>query len=409
MDDAGLAGYVFVHLLAYIHNRICVDFTCGEQVGGKEKMEKMIVIGCPGSGKTTFAEKLNKCTGLPLYYLDAIWHKPDRTHISREEYDEKLSEILAKEAWIIDGNYSRTIERRMQACDTIFLFDLPTEVCIQGATERLGKARYDVPWIDTKLDPKLKQEIEEFPKKVLPNIYELIEKYKEGKQVIIFKSRVQADAYLNEYMGTCVLEKYLENPCGTLSIPYWKYKSIKVPQNMRIVHQRDFIKNNYSENHDEPYFRLFHSLKEIKTVVLDDYVIKTVTEDDIPLLVDIINQSYSDLAVTYEQLVGYTQTAVYDSNLWVAAIDKTSGNIVGCGIAELDKELREGIIEWIQVLPSYRGKKIGQLIVNELLKRMSENAEFATVSGKVDNVTKPEMLYRTCGFVGDDIWHILKK
>ena len=103
-------------------------------------MKKAIVIGCPGSGKTTFAEKLNKCTGLPLYYLDAIWHKPDRTHISRAEYDERLSEILDTQEWIIDGNYSRTIEVRMQSCDTVFLFDLPTETCIQGATARLGKS-----------------------------------------------------------------------------------------------------------------------------------------------------------------------------------------------------------------------------------------------------------------------------
>jgi len=145
---------------------------------------------------TTFAEKLNKRTGLPLFYLDAIWHKPDRTHISREEYDERLAEILEREEWIIDGNYSRTLEVRMQASDTIFLFDLPTEVCIQGATERLGKARYDVPWIDTELDPQFKKEIEEFPEKTLPRIYELLEKYKENRQVAIFKSRIQADEYL---------------------------------------------------------------------------------------------------------------------------------------------------------------------------------------------------------------------
>lgn len=78
-------------------------------------------------------------------------------------------------------------------------------------------------------------------------------------------------------------------------------------------------------------------------------------------------------------------------------------------MADLDKDLKEGILEWIQVLPAYRGKKIGQLIVNELLKRMIGKANFATVSGKVSNTTKPEMLYRKCGFTGDDLWHILTK
>ncbi len=159
-------------------------------------MKKVIVIGCPGSGKTTFAEKLNKMTGLPLYYLDAIWHKPDKTHIPREEFDERITEIFSTPEWIIDGNYKRTIEMRLKECDTVFLFDLPTEVCLQGATERIGKGRYDLPWIETELDEEFKQFIEEFPEKTLPAIYELIEKYKEGKQVIIFKSREEADEYI---------------------------------------------------------------------------------------------------------------------------------------------------------------------------------------------------------------------
>ena len=161
-------------------------------------MNKVIVIGCPGSGKTIFAEKLNKCTCLPLYYLDAIWHKPDKTHISREEFDERITEIFKKDKWIIDGNYKRTIEMRLKECDTVFLFDLPTEVCLQGVTERIGKGRYDLPWLERELDPEFKTFIEQFPYDTLPYIYELLDKYKDNKNIIIFKSRNDADEYIRD-------------------------------------------------------------------------------------------------------------------------------------------------------------------------------------------------------------------
>ena len=161
-------------------------------------MKRVIVIGCPGSGKTTFAQKLADRIGLPLFHLDAIWHKPDRTHIPRDEFDVRLGQILGLDQWIIDGNYSRTLERRMATCDTVVFFDLPTEVCLDGAIARLGQKRPDMPWIDTALDPNLKVEIERFAVENRPAILSLIDRYKGEKQIVIFKSRAEADAFLQE-------------------------------------------------------------------------------------------------------------------------------------------------------------------------------------------------------------------
>ena len=88
-------------------------------------MKRVIVIGSPGAGKSTFSRRLRQKTGLPLYYLDQIWHRPDKTNVSREEFDRRLGEILEKDCWIIDGNYLRTLQKRMEACDGIFFWIIP--------------------------------------------------------------------------------------------------------------------------------------------------------------------------------------------------------------------------------------------------------------------------------------------
>ena len=159
-------------------------------------MKKIIIIGCPGSGKTTFANKLAKKTGIELFYLDSIWHLPNKDHIPREDFDFKLAEILQKDEWIIDGNYQRTLETRLKVCDTVFLFDLPTEVCLQGATQRIGKPRPEMPWLETEFDPEFRAEIESFKVQNHEAIYKLLDTYKDGRKITIFKSREQADEYL---------------------------------------------------------------------------------------------------------------------------------------------------------------------------------------------------------------------
>ncbi len=163
-------------------------------------MLKIIVIGSPGSGKSTFARKLRDITDIPLYYLDMIWHKPDRTNISQEEFDSQLNDILQKDRWIIDGNYQRTLESRLEKCDTIFLMDFPVDVCLSGAESRIGKKREDLPWIEYEFDKEFKQWIIDFPENRLTQIYQKIEKYRHNKDIIIFKSRKEADEYLDNLL-----------------------------------------------------------------------------------------------------------------------------------------------------------------------------------------------------------------
>lgn len=158
-------------------------------------MKKAIILGCPGSGKSTFARKLRDATGIPLYYLDMLWHKPDQTNVTREEFDQRLHEILIRDEWIIDGNYNRTIEERVRNCDTVFLFALPVDVCVEGARSRVGTQREDLPWVEEELDPEFHQFILDFRRDYLPEIYETLEKYC-NREIIIFKSRNDTEKFL---------------------------------------------------------------------------------------------------------------------------------------------------------------------------------------------------------------------
>ncbi len=202
-------------------------------------------------------------------------------------------------------------------------------------------------------------------------------------------------------------ERYLINPCRTASIPYWKAIQMQIPDHMHIVHDEAFSDTLLDGYIDEPYFRLKHTLIHLAVPYLPDGFV--VSEATCKEYAEHINECYVGLGVSESELQGYTQRKVYCPNLWLAVRDKTTGIIVATGIAELDYDIQEGILEWIQVSPGYRGIGLGKFLVLELLRRMKPMADFATVSGQCNNPTSPEQLYRKCGFAGEDIWHILRK
>ena len=164
-------------------------------------MKRIIVIGCPGSGKSTFSRELNRITDIPLYYLDMMYWNSDRTTVEKSVFIERLADTINKDEWIIDGNYGSTMELRMQACDTVIFLDYPLDVCLDGIRERIGKERPDMPWVEYEEDHEFTEFIKSYNSQSRPKVMELLAKYS-NKEIHIFKSRNEADEFLNKIKNT---------------------------------------------------------------------------------------------------------------------------------------------------------------------------------------------------------------
>ena len=158
-------------------------------------MKKILIIGCPGGGKSRFARELHKRTSLPLCHLDMLFWNADKTTVTREILCERVREVLSGDEWIIDGNYSATLPMRLEACDTVFFLDMPTELCLRGVEKRRGQVRPDMPWIETEEDPEFTEYIKSFKEVQRPKLLEIISQYPD-KALTVFHSHEEIDAYL---------------------------------------------------------------------------------------------------------------------------------------------------------------------------------------------------------------------
>ena len=112
-------------------------------------MNRIMIIGCCGSGKSTIARELHKITGIPLYHLDQYYWKPNWTETPNEQWEEIVTDLSNKENWIIDGNYGGTWDIRFARANTIIYMDIPTGKCLKRVIGRIwkyhGKVRPDMP------------------------------------------------------------------------------------------------------------------------------------------------------------------------------------------------------------------------------------------------------------------------
>ena len=164
-------------------------------------MERVMIIGCGGSGKSTLARELGKKTGLPVVHLDQIWWAPGNwQHLEREEFDSLLQKEMEKPQWILDGNFNRTMELRLEKCDTVFYLDCSRWVCLFSWLKRVvsnwGKARADMaPGCAEWFDPEMAMWIWNFNQQNRKRYHDLLAQQTE-KTVHIFNNRRQLKNYL---------------------------------------------------------------------------------------------------------------------------------------------------------------------------------------------------------------------
>ncbi len=102
-------------------------------------MKKVLVIGCCGAGKSTLSKKLSDKLGLPIIHLDQAYWQANWVETPKEEWENKVAQLIQQEAFIMDGNYSGTLAMRLQAADTLVYLDYPTWLCFWRVIQRIFK------------------------------------------------------------------------------------------------------------------------------------------------------------------------------------------------------------------------------------------------------------------------------
>ncbi len=163
-------------------------------------MERILIIGCGGAGKSTLARQLGEKLSIPVVHLDKLWWRENWTHISREEFDAVVAAEAKKDQWIMDGNYNRSISQRLTYCDTIIYLDFSRLACLLGVAKRIlttyGKVRPDMgEGCPERFDWEFLQWVWNFNTQHREEYYKLLNEA-EGMETIVLKNRRAVKRFL---------------------------------------------------------------------------------------------------------------------------------------------------------------------------------------------------------------------
>lgn len=163
-------------------------------------MQRIAVIGCAGSGKSTFSRKLGERLGMPVTHLDSLFWRPGWTEAPKDEWRDLVTELAAGDEWLIDGNYGGTLDLRIERADTVIYLDAPRRMCLwrvvkRWATHR-GKPRPDMGAdCPERLDPKFLKWIWDYPTVSRPKTLAALREKQSGR-VYVLRTSGEMDEFL---------------------------------------------------------------------------------------------------------------------------------------------------------------------------------------------------------------------
>ena len=162
-------------------------------------MQRILVIGSPGAGKSTLAARIAERCGLPLIHLDREYFGPGWSMPSKPEWRERVRALAAKPEWVMDGNYASTFDIRVPRATAIVWLDLPRWRCILGVLWRVaknyGRVRPDLgPACVEKIDWSFLRWIWSYPGTMRPKTARMLKRLHPDQRVYVLRSRPEIPA-----------------------------------------------------------------------------------------------------------------------------------------------------------------------------------------------------------------------
>lgn len=164
-------------------------------------MKKVLVLGCCGSGKSTFSKQLSEITGLPIIHLDQHFFAPNWVEPTTEKWEEKVRQLCQQDFWIMDGNYGGTLHIRLKEADTIIYLDNGTASSLYRVIKRIikhyGKVRPDMaPGCKERFDLEFLFYVLHFNQVKKPSILKRVHKNKTTENFLILSSNSERSKFL---------------------------------------------------------------------------------------------------------------------------------------------------------------------------------------------------------------------